>query len=169
MGKIKNRKLNKKGFTLIELLAVIVILAILILLAMPSVLRIMENARKNAFETEVRSYLKAAQTKYAEMSVAQSAGSELIFQDGKPDGDCTSAKPCSVDIEDKSDYHYVIKLKVLDDNVPAFSYKICSSSYGAEQSNKTFEAKTIGATTDKKCTSALTTNVVSTPTDASSD
>ncbi len=63
MGKTK---LNKKGFTLIELLAVIVILAILILLAMPSVLNIMENARKNAFITEAQSFVKAANTKYAQ-------------------------------------------------------------------------------------------------------
>ena len=60
---------NKKGFTLIELLAVIVILAILILLAMPSVLKIMENAKKNAFVTEAESIIKAAQTQYAENAV----------------------------------------------------------------------------------------------------
>ena len=64
---------NKKGFTLIELLAVIVILSILILLAMPSVLRIMENAKKNAFITEAESIIKAAQTQYAENAVNSAA------------------------------------------------------------------------------------------------
>ena len=57
--------LNKKGFTLIELLAVIVILAILMLLATPSVLKIMNNAQKIAFETEAATILSAAKTQYA--------------------------------------------------------------------------------------------------------
>lgn len=57
--------LNKKGFTLIELLAVIVILAILMLLATPSVLKIMNNAQKSAFETEAATILSAAKTQYA--------------------------------------------------------------------------------------------------------
>lgn len=61
-----NKIVNKKGFTLIELLAVIVILAILILLAMPSVLKLTENARKSAFETEAESIITAAKTKYSQ-------------------------------------------------------------------------------------------------------
>lgn len=59
------KKLNKKGFTLIELLAVIVILAVLMLLAAPSVLGIMNNARKNAVATEAMAIINAAKTKYA--------------------------------------------------------------------------------------------------------
>lgn len=61
---MRNIKNNKKGFTLMELLAVIVILSVLILLAMPAVLRLMENARKNAFQTETESLVKIAQTAY---------------------------------------------------------------------------------------------------------
>ena len=57
--------MKKRGFTLIELLAVIVILAILMLLATPSVLKIMNNAQKSAFETEAATILSAAKTQYA--------------------------------------------------------------------------------------------------------
>ena len=134
MGKIKNRKLNKKGFTLIELLAVIVILSILILLAMPSVLRIMENARKNAFETEVRAYLKAAQTKYAEKAVGNSASQTLYFaNNGSNDGTCTSSSKCKVDIEDKTDYTYEITVSIDNETQePRYSYTITGPSYQAK-------------------------------------
>ena len=62
----------KKGFTLIELLAVIVILAVLILIAMPAVLRLMENARRNAFIVEANMFIRYAQTAYAEQSMTTS-------------------------------------------------------------------------------------------------
>ena len=61
---MKNIKKNNKGFTLIELLAVIVILAVLILLAMPQVMNLMEDARKNAFKTETQSILKSAENAF---------------------------------------------------------------------------------------------------------
>ena len=50
---------NKKGFTLVELLAVIVILAVIALIATPQVLRIIEEARKGAFEQTIYSIIKA--------------------------------------------------------------------------------------------------------------
>lgn len=56
---------NRSGFTLVELLAVIVILAILILLALPTVLRIMDTAKKNSLKTEGLSLINMAETKFA--------------------------------------------------------------------------------------------------------
>ncbi|NLC97314.1 MAG: prepilin-type N-terminal cleavage/methylation domain-containing protein, partial [Erysipelotrichaceae bacterium] len=44
----------KKGFTLVELLAVIAILAILIIIALPNVLEMFNNAKKDVFVTEVK-------------------------------------------------------------------------------------------------------------------
>lgn len=43
------KKNNTKGFTLVELLAVIVILAIILLIAVPNVMGIIENAKKDGF------------------------------------------------------------------------------------------------------------------------
>ena len=40
---------KKNGFTLVELLAVIVVLAIIMIIAIPSVLDVMNTARKKAF------------------------------------------------------------------------------------------------------------------------
>ena len=48
------KKLNKKGFTLVELLAVIVILGVLLLIAVPSVTKLIDNSRKNAFKSAVQ-------------------------------------------------------------------------------------------------------------------
>lgn len=66
--------MKKKGFTLVELLAVIAILAILVIIALPNVLSMYNEARKNAFTTEVKDHYKAAEQKYM-----LNAGSQIIF------------------------------------------------------------------------------------------
>ena len=53
-------KKNNKGFTLIELLAVIVILAILLAIAIPSVAKYINTARKSTYVENVQSYARAA-------------------------------------------------------------------------------------------------------------
>lgn len=53
-------KLSRKGFTLIELLAVIVIIAIIALIGIPSVTRIIDNSRKDAFKSTALSMASAA-------------------------------------------------------------------------------------------------------------
>ncbi|HOP66075.1 MAG TPA: type II secretion system protein [Bacilli bacterium] len=57
---------NRKGFTLVELLAVIVILAVLVLLAVPSVLKMMDGAKENAFEIEAENIIDGAKLKYSD-------------------------------------------------------------------------------------------------------
>ena len=92
---------------MIELLAVIVILAILMLLATPSVLKIMNNAKSNAADTEVLTLLKAAQTQYA--SDAASAGSTEVTYSSK-----TSKK---LDIDGGGGLEYTITVSATDDGV----------------------------------------------------
>ena len=130
-------KINSRGFTLIELLAVIVILAVLILLALPNVLKIMENARKNAFETEARSYLKAAELKYTEKSLGTSAGSTMVFSDTGTDNDtCSSASPCKLDVTSKSDYEYYIEASYATGTL-TFIYTIQNDKYLAKADTQT--------------------------------
>ena len=52
---------NKKGFTLVELLAVIAILAILVIIAIPNVLKMFNDSKKNAFMVQARKTASVAQ------------------------------------------------------------------------------------------------------------
>lgn len=56
----------RKGFTLIKLLAVIVVISIISLIATPSVLNIIEEAKKNAFRSIAYGIMEAAKLSYAQ-------------------------------------------------------------------------------------------------------
>ena len=56
--------MNKKGFTLVELLAVIAILAILVIIALPNVLKMFNQAKKDMFLTEAKTIYKEISKKY---------------------------------------------------------------------------------------------------------
>ena len=61
--------MNKKGFTLVELLAVIAILAILVIIAIPNVLKMYNDSKKNAFMTEAQNLAKEVSSKYISESM----------------------------------------------------------------------------------------------------
>ncbi|MDD6653008.1 MAG: BspA family leucine-rich repeat surface protein [Clostridium sp.] len=61
--------MNKKGFTLVELLAVIAILAILVIIALPNVIKMYNDSKKNAFMTEVQNLAKEVSSKYISESM----------------------------------------------------------------------------------------------------
>ncbi len=50
----------KKGFTLVELLVVIIILGLLGLVVYPSIIRIINDSRKSAYDAQVKIVIKAA-------------------------------------------------------------------------------------------------------------
>ena len=56
---------SNKGFTLIELLAVIVILAIIALIATPTILGVIETARKGSAESSALGYIDAVEKQIA--------------------------------------------------------------------------------------------------------
>ncbi len=56
--------MNKRGFTLVELLAVIAILAILVVIALPNVLSMFNQAKKDTFLTEAKNIYKEISKKY---------------------------------------------------------------------------------------------------------
>ena len=56
---------SNKGFTLIELLAVIVILAIIALIATPTILGVIETARKGSAEQSALGYIDAVEKQVA--------------------------------------------------------------------------------------------------------
>jgi prepilin-type N-terminal cleavage/methylation domain-containing protein len=51
--------MNEKGFTLIELLAVILVLGIIAVIAVPTVSNLIEQSKKNAFETGINNVVSA--------------------------------------------------------------------------------------------------------------
>ena len=70
---------NRKGFTLVELLAVIAILAILVIIALPNVISMYNNARKNSFLTEAKSIFKESTNKYMSENLGGTNGSTHIY------------------------------------------------------------------------------------------
>ena len=134
----KHRK--KEGFTLIELLAVIVILSILILLAMPSVLRIMENARKNAWNAEVKSYIKAAQMAFTETTIANPQVTDILFDSVETSTNCSpDQKACSrkLDIEGGTAISYLINVWYSSTGEVWYNFEIVGPSYKTMACNKT--------------------------------
>ena len=57
---------KKRGFTLVELLAVIVILAIILAIAVPAITGIINNATRDAFDSDARMLIKAIEYKLLE-------------------------------------------------------------------------------------------------------
>ncbi len=68
--------MNKKGFTLVELLAVIAILAILVIIALPNVLKMFNDAKKNSFLTEAKTVYSEVSKKYISESMK---GNKLTY------------------------------------------------------------------------------------------
>ena len=76
---------NNKGFTLVELLAVIAILAILVIIALPNVLKMFNDAKKNSFLTEAKTVYGEAGKKYISDNIASPSNNEHIYCKSKTD------------------------------------------------------------------------------------
>ena len=115
------KKLNKKGFTLVEIIAATIILIVILLLATKTFVFLSQKARKDAFVTEIQTYIKGAEAYYQvkkidnDLEGCKKSGDELI---------------CSIDINDiegdyvkKTDvnnsYNGCIVLKFKDGNFTA--------------------------------------------------
>ena len=61
--------MKNKGFTLVELLAVIAILAILVIIALPNVLKMFNDSKKNSFLTEAKTVYSEVSKKYISESM----------------------------------------------------------------------------------------------------
>ena len=68
--------MKKKGFTLVELLAVIAILAILVIIALPNVLKMFNDSKKNSFLTEAKTVYSEVSKKYISESMK---GNKLTY------------------------------------------------------------------------------------------
>ena len=77
--------MKNKGFTLVELLAVIAILAILVIIALPNVLRMFNDAKKNSFLTEAKTIYGEAGKKYISDSITSPGNNEHVYCKSKTD------------------------------------------------------------------------------------
>ena len=77
--------MKNKGFTLVELLAVIAILAILVIIALPNVLKMFNDAKKNSFLTEAKTVYSEAGKKYISDSITSPSNNEHIYCKSKTD------------------------------------------------------------------------------------
>ena len=68
--------MKNKGFTLVELLAVIAILAILVIIALPNVLKMFNDSKKNSFLTEAKTIYSEVSKKYISESMK---GNKLTY------------------------------------------------------------------------------------------
>ena len=74
--------MKNKGFTLVELLAVIAILAILVIIAIPNVLKMFNDSKKNSFLTEAKTIYSEVSKKYISESMK---GNKLTYISSEDD------------------------------------------------------------------------------------
>ena len=74
--------MKNKGFTLVELLAVIAILAILVIIALPNVLKMFNDAKKNSFLIEAKTLYSEVSKKYISESMK---GNKLTYVSSEDD------------------------------------------------------------------------------------
>ena len=115
--------MNKKGFTLVELLAVIAILAILVIIALPNVIKLYNNAKKNTFLTEAKTIYKEAANKYITESMK---GNKVSYINSN------NKYTSSLDLNSDKDLQYCINL---DNSGNVVNMSVLNNEYYLEYSN----------------------------------
>ena len=82
--------MKKKGFTLVELLAVIAILAILVIIALPNVMKMFRDAKKNSFTTEIKEVFKSAEQQWMMDSMTETY--DALYYSRVSGSACTGTK-----------------------------------------------------------------------------
>ena len=77
---------KNKGFTLIELLAVITIMGILMIVAIGSVNRIIENARRDTFASTAKEYIKTVRQEVLADNIVCEQDGTNVTASGTKDG-----------------------------------------------------------------------------------
>ncbi len=109
---------SRKGFTLVELLAVIAILAILVIIALPNVINLFNNAKRNAFETQVRKVAQVSKQKLLTIGNSQKTFDCNSLLSGKSFEDCTASVEGStvvIDALGSREYSNYLMVDVTDD------------------------------------------------------
>ena len=156
--------MKKKGFTLVELLAVIAILAILVIIALPNVIKLYNDAKKNSFLTETKTVYKEATNKYISENMKgnkvsyinsenntklEMTGNKLKYcvllnSDGSVNSLVTSNNNYYIEYDGKSDINKYTKddIKEVNDNIRM----ICSSTIAKVIKEPSIKQGTYGGT-----------------------
>lgn len=103
---LKNLRKNKKGFTLIEIIVVVVILAVLMAVAVPSVLKYIDEADNAKYMAQARAIMTSAQAE--------------IIKDYAPDKK----------MDKSADYVQNVNIAVADDGMNVTTLELCSDKTG---------------------------------------
>jgi len=93
---------KRNGFTLVELLAVIAILAILVIIALPNVMGMFNEAKKNSFNTELKEIYKVAEQTWI-MDSMTSTGNQVYTR-------CKTCTGKSLDLTGRSELEYYVEI-----------------------------------------------------------
>ncbi len=104
---------NNKGFTLVELLAVIAILAILVIIALPNVMGMFNQAKKNSFTTELKNIYKVAQQQWMTDSMIDT-GDQVYSR-------CDTCTTKSLQLSGRTELDYLIVLNKSGDVVEYYA------------------------------------------------
>ena len=149
--------MKKNGFTLVELLAVIAILAILVIIALPNVMGMFNQAKKNSFTTEVKEIFKMAQQQW--ISDSMLATKPITYS--RVGGTATDNNTGNgLDMSGRTELDYAIEFNkagevvayVATDNTYYFKFIMDSTTYtdvlkiediGTNENGKDYEVKTL--------------------------
>ncbi len=108
--------MSKKGFTLVELLAVIAILAILVIIALPNVLKMFNDSKKNTFIVQARKTANASQEKLFTSNETTFDCNELLT--GSKFKECTATvkdRKVTIDVLGSGTYENFLMIDVTSD------------------------------------------------------
>ena len=100
--------MKKNGFTLVELLAVVAIVAILVVIALPNIILMYNNAKKSAFETEVKTIYKQAEIDYLSSNISNSG--ERYYCSGDRNGETGDSKDECINVNMSTNKEYYIEM-----------------------------------------------------------
>ena len=127
--------MKKKGFTLVELLAVIAILAILVIIALPNIMKLFNNSKRESFTTELKTIAKAAEQQWMTDSMIET--SEIVYSKCS-DESCTNP----LKLSGREQIEYVIKL---NKNGKIIEYTASDGSYQYSYSGNGLNIEDIGS------------------------
>ncbi len=125
---------NNKGFTLIELLTVIAILAVILLIAAPTILGVLDKAKKNTFKNQVLMYVEGLKTQVALNEIGQEQN--ITWTNNEATIDFSSINMDSAN-------NYTGKIKVTKNSKNEYTYTVIEAHGDGWKLKTSKEAKSI--------------------------